>query len=659
MADIYLGNKNLKNKDVKLQFSKEQIEEYLKCASDVDYFCENYVKIVSVDKGLVPFKPFQYQKNMFKAFNDNRFTICKMPRQVGKTTGVVGYLLHKILFNENYNIAVLANKQVQAREILSRVQLAYEWLPKWLQQGIVEWNKGNIELENGSKILASATSSSAVRGQSYNCVAGNSKIDILFEGKEYNITLSDLNNLLANSSKHTNIINTLTEDILLNEVNINVFRQQVHQMVLSNSIQEETYFESTNRDSSYNTKMHGWNRSFRQSSEIDYKRAFISSSIINKNDFRQSDKEKTLICLLSHGEWETGKTSQNELERSDILHERAITTSKGTHDRKKTFERNEKENFFIQSWKDTELGTSIKKFRCKKRNKYSEDSRMEAKYIQFADWKKEDKRALRQDKQEPSEDIKNSGKTSRYEEIRRSKSKDEQSSQGKNTLEQGLKIKTADGYKLFDGIRKTIGQKVLKLSLSCGKTITCTEDHKISTEYGWLEAKLCEGLIVNTVDGKSIVDSISTDTITDVYDILQVEDVNSFYANNILVHNCVYLDEFAFVPRNVQDAFFASVFPTITSGATSKLLITSTPNGMNLFYKIWMDSVNGNNDYARVDVHWSDVPGRDEAWKDLMIRSTSVDQFRQEFECLSGDTEINILFDNNISKKVTIKQIYK
>ena len=285
MADIYLGNKNLKNKDVKLEFSAFEIEEYIKCAKDVNYFCETYVKIVTVDKGLQPFKPFEYQKKMFKTFDDNRYTICKMPRQVGKTTGVVGYLLHKILFNENYNIAVLANKQVQAREILSRIQLAYEWLPKWLQQGIVEWNKGNIELENGSKILASATSSSAVRGQSY---------------------------------------------------------------------------------------------------------------------------------------------------------------------------------------------------------------------------------------------------------------------------------------------------------------------------------------------------------------------------------NLVYLDEFAFVPRNVQDQFFASVFPTISSGNTSKLLITSTPNGMNLFYKLWTDSENGMNDYARLDVHWSAVPGRDQAWADAMIRSTSVDQFRQEFECeFLGSS--NTLIHPTVLSKLTYK----
>lgn len=284
----YLGNKNLKRKDVKFDFTRDQIQEYIKCAGDVDYFCQNYVKIVHVDRGLIPFDPFQYQKKMFNVFDSNRYTICKMPRQVGKTTGVVGYLLHKILFNENYNVAVLANKERQAREILSRIQLAYEWLPKWMQQGIVEWNKGNIELENGSKILASSTSSSAVRGQSY---------------------------------------------------------------------------------------------------------------------------------------------------------------------------------------------------------------------------------------------------------------------------------------------------------------------------------------------------------------------------------NLVYLDEFAFVPRNVQDQFFASVFPTISSGATTKLLITSTPNGMNLFYKLWMDSVNGNNDYARVDVHWSDVPGRDEAWKDLMIRSTSVDQFRQEFECEFLGSSNTLIHPSVLSKLVYMNPI--
>ena len=291
-STAYLGNNNLKRSNIKIEWTQEQVAEYIKCANDVDYFCSTYVKIVHVDKGLVQFNPYDYQKRMFKAFDSSRYSICKMPRQVGKTTGVVGYLLHKLLFNENFSCAVLANKESQSIEILSRMQLAYEWLPKWLQQGIVEWNKKYIELENGSKCLAGATSSSAIRGRSF---------------------------------------------------------------------------------------------------------------------------------------------------------------------------------------------------------------------------------------------------------------------------------------------------------------------------------------------------------------------------------NLIYLDEFAFVPRNLQDQFFASVFPTISSGATTKVLITSTPNGMDLFHKLWVESEQGKNNFARVDVHWSDVPGRDQAWADEMIRNTSRDQFRQEFECEFLGSSNTLIHPAVLSKLVwfdSIKELH-
>ena len=263
-SEIYLGNKNLKRSDVALEYTKEQVQEFIKCSRDQLYFIENYVKIINVDRGLIPFIPYDYQKDIVRLFEKERFVICKMPRQVGKTTIVVGIILHSALFNENYRIAILANKEKQSHEILARIQLAYEHLPKWLQQGVKEWNKGSIELENGSIIQAEATGSSAIRG-----------------------------------------------------------------------------------------------------------------------------------------------TSQN----------------------------------------------------------------------------------------------------------------------------------------------------------------------------------------------------------------------------------LVYLDEFAFVPNNIQESFFSSVYPTISSGTTTKVLITSTPNGLNLFYKLWIDSENERNSYKRIDVHWSDVPGRDQAWKEETIRNTSKEQFRQEFEC--------------------------
>ena len=167
-AEAYLGNINLKAANVETEYTKEQIEEYAKCAADPMYFIETYINIVSLDDGLVPFKPYAYQKNMIETIHRDRFVIAKLPRQSGKSTTVISYLLHYVLFNSSKNVAILANKQVTARELLGRLKLAYEHLPKWLQQGVIEWNKGSIHLENGSKILASSTSSSAVRGGSFN-----------------------------------------------------------------------------------------------------------------------------------------------------------------------------------------------------------------------------------------------------------------------------------------------------------------------------------------------------------------------------------------------------------------------------------------------------------------------------------------------------------
>ena len=164
----YLGNANIKAAGVESEYTKEQIEEYAKCVSDPMYFIENYIKIVSLDEGLVQFEPYSFQKNILESVHNDRFVICKMPRQSGKSTTVISYLLHYVLFNPDKNVAILANKLTTARELLGRLKLAYEHLPKWLQQGVVEWNKGSIVLENGSKILASSTSSSAVRGGSFN-----------------------------------------------------------------------------------------------------------------------------------------------------------------------------------------------------------------------------------------------------------------------------------------------------------------------------------------------------------------------------------------------------------------------------------------------------------------------------------------------------------
>ena len=169
-VEHYLGNPLLKKANVPVEWTEEQILEYKKCMEDPLHFVQEYIKIVSLDEGLVPFKMFPFQKDMVGTIHNNRFTICKMPRQSGKSTTLVSYILHYILFNPNMNVAILANKASTARDILGRLQLAYENLPKWLQQGVMSWNKGSLDLENGSRVVASSTSSSAVRGGSYNMI---------------------------------------------------------------------------------------------------------------------------------------------------------------------------------------------------------------------------------------------------------------------------------------------------------------------------------------------------------------------------------------------------------------------------------------------------------------------------------------------------------
>jgi hypothetical protein len=166
----YLGNPNLKEIGTQIEFTKEQVEEYIKCSNDPVYFIKKYIKIVTLDKGLEPFELYDYQEEIVNTIQNNRYVIAKLPRQTGKTTTTVAWMVHYLIFNQNVNIAILANKLKTAMEIMKRLKEAYEYLPKWLQHGVVEWNKTSIQLENGSRVMASATSASAVRGGSFNVI---------------------------------------------------------------------------------------------------------------------------------------------------------------------------------------------------------------------------------------------------------------------------------------------------------------------------------------------------------------------------------------------------------------------------------------------------------------------------------------------------------
>jgi hypothetical protein len=166
----YNGNSLVKKAGILHEFAPDQIKELYKCSTDIVYFVSNYCKIITLDKGLQLFNPFEYQIRMLDTFDKNRFIINLLPRQMGKSTVVAAYLLHYAMFNAEKTIGILANKAATSREILSRIQRMYEHLPMWMQLGVKEWNKGSMILANDSRILAAATSSDSIRGLSLNII---------------------------------------------------------------------------------------------------------------------------------------------------------------------------------------------------------------------------------------------------------------------------------------------------------------------------------------------------------------------------------------------------------------------------------------------------------------------------------------------------------
>ncbi len=167
-TENYNSNASLKAVGVKVEFTEDNIKEYLKCKDDPTYFIDNYCMIVTLDHGIQPFKLYDCQKEKIDVIHNNRKVIIMEGRQQGKTTTAAAYILWYTVFQADKTVAILANKATTSREILSRYQSMYEALPLWMQQGIKVWNKGDVELENGSKVFTAATTASGIRGKSVN-----------------------------------------------------------------------------------------------------------------------------------------------------------------------------------------------------------------------------------------------------------------------------------------------------------------------------------------------------------------------------------------------------------------------------------------------------------------------------------------------------------
>lgn len=165
----YNNNPNLPLPNVDVRLTESELQEYMRCANDPYYFINKYVKIVHVDHGVVPFKMWPFQTEIIRAFEENRYVICKLARQSGKSTVVVcGYFLWYILFHTDVNVGILANKEATAIQLLDRLKQSFEFLPAFLKQGVVKWDGKLIKLANNSSVRAESTSASAIRGHTFN-----------------------------------------------------------------------------------------------------------------------------------------------------------------------------------------------------------------------------------------------------------------------------------------------------------------------------------------------------------------------------------------------------------------------------------------------------------------------------------------------------------
>jgi len=413
---FYLGNPLVKRDGVREEWTLEKIQEYKRCSEDPVYFIEKYMKIITLDEGLVPFRLWDFQKNLIDHINEHRFSIILAARQCAKSTTMVAYMLWYSLFNADQTVVLLSNKGENSRQLFGRFILALENVPFFLQPGTKVLNKGSVEFANNTKVYARATSSTSIRGMS--CVTGDTKI----------------------------------------------------------------YIKKADEDAVYRINI-----------------------------------------------------------------------------------------------EDAHL--------------YGSDCRV---------W-------------------------------------------------------THEGFKRFERLLdRGIPEILVDVVFTDGSSITCTEDHRFlickENEF-FKEARFLteQDQVVSILNSRRIIREVKKYQNIEnkrVYDLLNVEDTHAYFTNSVVSHNCnlIALDEFAFVER--AEEFFTSSYPVISSGKKSRVIIVSTPNGQNLFYKLWTGAVTGTNEFKPFTIHWSDVPGRDEEFKQVTQKNIGDKAWEQEYE-LNFQGSGNTLIDGN------------
>ncbi len=209
-------------------------------------------------------------------------------------------------------------------------------------------------------------------------------------------------------------------------------------------------------------------------------------------------------------------------------------------------------------------------------------------------------------------------------------------------------ILTPDGFKDFDGVQLTKKDKSIKFRFSNDNTLGCSYSHKIDTPTGYKYADDLHPHDLVLDKNEQPVEIIEKNCIqndVNLYDLINVDDErHRFIANDTIVSNC------AFVPANIWHEFWESTYPTIASAKTSKIILVSTPKGMNHYYKMWRDAEEGRSRFNPVEVNWFDVPGYDEEFKDDTIANMGIRKWTQEFLCQFLASSNSIIDSKNMEE---------
>jgi hypothetical protein len=737
----YNANPNLKRSGVKIEWTEDQVKEYVKCSEDPLYFALNHMKIVSVDKGLVPFKMWDFQKNMLTTFHQNRFVVCKMPRQVGKC-----FVINTIV----------TIKDKRSNEIFDMtIGDFYELVREESRSSFTEEDRRTERIVQGQGGKSGLREMSLLRNE----VA---RFDESYISSSQNASERICQKLFIALSKL--FTSTIGKSYWGEKPGLST-RWKIF------SIFKEIYK--------------------RESQCRDYERKSKEEQIRKESRYHENR------ILVEKNQWRYDRSTETSFrETNDIFFEKMY---------REIWSRRGRENLEIASRKMAEIIQKKQLFQnfTKLISEYNEylqikfsllcgmvqrryagvsEQRVQTKTIGwnndftrfFGFEQKENNRvrwrllAFKQDSESQKRGRKNQENTSKWFSIiesQRSRLQKESESNYSGLhqfpkLSDNITRKFIESFELHNyevlsdsgfvpisHIHKTIPYRKWKIVLDSGESLYCADDHIVFDDN--LNEIFVKDCIPNqtkimTKNGYSLVKQCySLDTTENMYDLSIDSEDHRFYTNGILSHNSttiiayllhqiifrdntsvamlankgstarellgrlqlsyenlplwlqqgintwnkgnielengskviaastsssairggaykiLFLDEYAFVPNNQADQFFTSVYPTISSGKTSQVLIVSTPNGLNHFYRMWSDASNKRSNYIPLEVHWSEVPGRDEKWKKETIRNTSIDQFRQEFETefigssntlISGVKLKTLVFNNPVRK---------